>query len=69
MRSYSNDPSGTPLVTYAYDGAGITNSKGRLTTVATNVSTTDYREFDAMGQVMKSRQTTATVSSSVSKNC
>lgn len=62
-RSYSNDPAGTPLVTYTYDGAGITNSKGRLTTVATNVSTTDYREFDAIGRVTKSRQTTATVSS------
>ncbi len=40
MRSYSNDPSGTPMATYTYDAAGITNSIGRLTTVATNVSTT-----------------------------
>jgi YD repeat-containing protein len=30
-RSYQNDPSGTPAVSYTYDDPNVTNSKGRLT--------------------------------------
>ena len=60
----------TPEVVYCYDGdvsgdcaggpagAGF-NRKGRLTRVKNSESTTDYSEYDAMGRILKSRQTTA----------
>lgn len=53
-RSYSD---GTPTVTYAYDTAGITNSKGRLTSVSSSVSTYNYGGYDAMGRVSEGTQT------------
>ncbi len=48
--------------TYFYDGTnvagGIVNSKGRLTKVASSVSTTEYLAFDILGRVTRSKQTT-----------
>lgn len=63
-RSYANEPTtqtATPLVTYTYDN--LTNAKGKLIKVTTgNVATpfsiTEYTEFDQMGRVKKSKQTT-----------
>jgi RHS repeat-associated protein len=60
----------TPEAVYCYDGdvsgdcAGaptgtIFNLKGRLTRVKSTESTTDYLEYDALGRVRKSLQTTA----------
>ncbi len=46
----------TPSVAYTYDN--LTNSKGYLTKVETSVSTTEYTEFDILGRVTKSKQTT-----------
>ena len=47
-RSYTNDPTGRPAVTYTYDAAGVAFSKGRLTLVSSSVSTTGYTEYDAL---------------------
>ncbi|MEZ5308332.1 MAG: RHS repeat-associated core domain-containing protein [Pyrinomonadaceae bacterium] len=58
-RSYSNEPSGqapTPAVTYTYDN--LPNAVGKLTKVENSVSKTEYTEFDILGRVTKSRQTT-----------
>lgn len=60
----------TPEAVYCYDGdvsgdcAGAPtgtsfNLKGRLTRVKSSESTTDYLEYDALGRVRKSLQTTA----------
>jgi RHS repeat-associated protein len=57
QRSYSD---GTPMVDLYYDAAGVLNSKGRLTSVVSSVSTYTYDEYDAMGRVMRSTQTTGT---------
>jgi len=57
-RSYTNDPAATPAVTYSYDSAGVLNSKGRLTSVSNAVSTCEYLEYDALGRIKQSRQTT-----------
>jgi len=46
-RNYSD---GTPTVTYAYDAPGIANSKGKLTSVTSSVSTYTYSGFDGMGR-------------------
>lgn len=46
----------TPTVTYTYDN--LTNSKGHLTKVDSSVSTTEYTEFDILGRVLESKQTT-----------
>lgn len=54
-RSYSD---GTPGVAYSYDAAGVTNSKGRLTSVSSSVSSYSYTSYDAMGRVLGSMQTT-----------
>jgi|CXWL01.1.fsa_nt_gi RHS repeat-associated protein len=56
QRSYSNDPQNTPTVTYTYDDK--TYAKGRLTKVSSSVSTTEYLEFDILGMVRRSKQTT-----------
>lgn len=52
----------SPNVTYFYDGTnvagGIPNSKGKLTKVASSVSTTEYMAFDILGRVTRSKQTT-----------
>jgi len=52
-RSYSD---GTPAVAYSYDT--VTNSKGRLTSVTSTVSSYSYSQFDAMGRVKAGTQTT-----------
>ncbi|MCD9189175.1 MAG: hypothetical protein LUM44_22355 [Pyrinomonadaceae bacterium] len=65
-RSYANEPSGqrtTLPVTYVYENNAIAYSKGKLTKVITgNVNSpfavTEYQEFDSMGRVKRSQQTT-----------
>lgn len=58
-RTYSNS---TPAVTYTYDGASVTYSKGRLTQVSTSAtgfsSSTSYDAFDQLGRVKSSLQMT-----------
>ncbi len=59
QRSYSNEPSGqtaTPTVTYTYDN--LTNAKGKLIKVDNGFSKTEYTQFDLLGRVTKSKQTT-----------
>jgi RHS repeat-associated protein len=58
-RSYFNDPQSTPTVTYTYDDPLISASKGRLTKVSSSVSAYDYLQFDLLGRVLQSRQTTS----------
>ena len=48
----------TPNVTYTYDASHIANSKGKLTKVASSVSTTEFMNFDILGRVTRSSQTT-----------
>ncbi len=51
------DYPGTALdVTYTYDS--LLNGKGRLTSVVSSVSTTSYGEYDALGRIKQSSQTT-----------
>jgi RHS repeat-associated protein len=57
-KTYQNDPSGTPAVSYTYDATSVSNSKGRLTQVSTTVSATNYTGYDAMGRVTASSQST-----------
>jgi RHS repeat-associated protein len=45
----------TPNVTYFYDN--VTNAKGKLTKVSSNVSTTEYVSFDILSRVTRSKQT------------
>ncbi len=52
-RNYSD---GTPAVTYAYDAAGVANSKGRLTSVGSSVSNYSYSAYDALGRVLGGTQ-------------
>ena len=54
-RTYSD---GTPAVTYIYDASGVLYSKGRLTQVTSSISTYDYLEYDQLGRVKQSKQTT-----------
>ena len=54
-RSYTD---GTPLVTLVYDAPAVTNSKGRLTSVISTVSSYGYDEYDALGRVKRSSQVT-----------
>lgn len=59
QRSYSNEPTGqnpTPTVTYTYDN--LTNAKGKLIKVQNGYSKTEYTEFDTLGRMKKSKQTT-----------
>jgi RHS repeat-associated protein len=57
-RTYTNDPNGTPSVSYVYDTA--TKGIGRLASVtATGVSTTAYTTYDALGRVTAYNQQTA----------
>lgn len=59
QRSYSNEPVGqnpTPTVTYFYDK--LTNAKGKLIKVENGYSKTEYTEFDILGGVKKSKQST-----------
>ena len=48
----------TPNVSYTYENMAVPFSKGRLTKVTNGFSTTEYAEFDQLGKVKKSRQTT-----------
>jgi RHS repeat-associated protein len=48
----------TPNVVYTYDDVSVANSKGRLTKVTNGFSATEYTQFDILGRVLKSRQTT-----------
>jgi RHS repeat-associated protein len=52
-RSYSD---GTPTVTYKYDSA--TYGRGRLASVSSSVSTTNYTAYDALGRVKSANQVT-----------
>ena len=52
-RSYSDS---TPPVTYGYDAVGVTNSKGRLTSVSSSVSSYTYSSYDAIGRVLGESQ-------------
>jgi YD repeat-containing protein len=54
-RSYSD---GTPTVTYTYDSASVTNSKGRLTAVSSSVSIMNYTAYDALGRITAANQVT-----------
>jgi RHS repeat-associated protein len=53
-RSYSD---GTPTVTYTYDSSSISNGKGRLASVSSNVSSYSYAGYDATGKVSGGSQT------------
>jgi RHS repeat-associated protein len=67
-RSYTA-PAGvpaTPAVTYSYDSSAVTFSKGRLTRVSSSVSVYDYLEYDELGRVKRSKQTTEGVEYSMS---
>jgi RHS repeat-associated protein len=54
-RSYND---GTPSVTYTYDSPGIAYAKGRLTSLSSSVSATNYTAFDALGHATSSQQIT-----------
>ena len=57
-RTYQNDLSGTPPVTYNYDDVNVPKSKGRLTSEVTSISSYSYSNYDAMGRVLGGTQTT-----------
>jgi RHS repeat-associated protein len=54
-RSYSD---GTPTVTYTYDAAGVSNSKGRLTSVSSSGSLSNVTAYDVLGRVTSTNQVT-----------
>lgn len=54
-RTYSD---GTPGVTYTYDAAAVTNSKGRLTSISSSVSATNYTSYDPLGRLTAGNQVT-----------
>lgn len=58
-RGYTNDPAGTPNVTYSYDhyDPNINFGKGRLASVSSSVATYTYSEYDPMGRVKTATQT------------
>ena len=65
-RNYTTLPASvaaTPNVTYTYDttvsGGAIPNGIGRLTSVASSVSTDTHDQFDELGRVLQSTQNTA----------
>jgi RHS repeat-associated protein len=51
-----NDNGATPAVTYAYDT--LSNGKGRLTSVSSTVSVTNYGSYDALGRIVSNSQVT-----------
>lgn len=55
QRSYNDSPQ-TPTVNYTYDAQ--THAKGKLTKVASSVSTTEYTSFDILGRVTGHKQIT-----------
>ena len=54
-RTYSDS---TPAVTYTYDTAAVANSKGRLTSVSSSISATNYTAYDVLGKVTTANQVT-----------
>jgi YD repeat-containing protein len=58
-KSYSD---GTPPVVYAYDAANVQYSVGRLTAVGTAASVEQIAQYDPLGRILQSTQTTAGVS-------
>ncbi len=50
---------GTPTKTYSYDGSGISNGIGQLTTASNANTTENYTSFDSLGHVKTSTQVTA----------
>jgi RHS repeat-associated protein len=56
-RSYQNDPSGTPAVTFTYDSTAITNGKGRLASMTSSVSTYSFSGYDPLGRAQGGTQT------------
>ena len=57
-RTYQNDPANTPPVTYSYDAPAVAYSKGQLTQVSSSVSTYSYNQYDALGRIKQTTQTT-----------
>lgn len=58
-RGYSGGTAvATPTATYTYDATGVAYSKGRLTSVSSNVSTYNYTGYDALGRITGSQQIT-----------
>jgi YD repeat-containing protein len=55
----------TPSVTYTYDDPSVANSKGRLTSVSSSVSSYGYTSYDAVGRVRATSQATDGVTYSV----
>ena len=55
-KTYSDS---APGVTYTYDDASVSNSKGRVTQISSSVSITDLKSYDAMGRIAESWQTTS----------
>src|SRR5262249_11466581 len=53
-RSYND---GTPNVTYGYDATNVTNSKGRLTSTSSSISSYTYGAYDALGKTKSATQT------------
>jgi RHS repeat-associated protein len=62
-RSYSD---GTPAVTYTYDATGVANSKGRLTSLSSSISATNYTAYDPLGRVTAVNQITDSQTYSIS---
>lgn len=57
--SYGNGTAvATPTVTYGYDSSSASNSKGKLTSVSSDVSAYNYTGYDAVGRVTASQQVT-----------
>ncbi|HKO42112.1 MAG TPA: hypothetical protein VJU84_02390, partial [Pyrinomonadaceae bacterium] len=54
-RTYSD---GTPTVTYTYDAPGVSYSKGRLTSMSSSASTTNYTTYDPLGRITANSQVT-----------
>ena len=72
-RTYSGESSyQTPAVTYTYDVVPSNSSaqyaKGKLTRVSSAVSTTEYTNFDALGRIKASQQTTPVSGTNYSYN-
>jgi RHS repeat-associated protein len=60
-KTYAGGTPATPTAYWDYDDANVSNSKGRLTQAWSTVSTCTYDEYDALGRVKKSTQTTGAV--------
>src|SRR5439155_3383505 len=48
----------TPPVTIGYDSTAVPNSKGRLTSVTSSISSFTHDDYDPLGRVKATRQTT-----------